>query len=271
MKLARSCASPANSLAAASISGPSGGARLERHRFKTYVRGLDDALGGGIPEGHVILVSGAPGTMKSSLAFAILYENVLREGRKAAYVTLGPSKEALLEQMASLGLADAAALERLSLLDMGNIRKNLNVLQSRGTWLEIFKMYCTNVMKSDPISMLVIDSLDVLETMAKLPDRRSDLYFLFEWLRDLGPLTFLVSERPIDPATASGVPDEAYLADGILQLDQAAAADGSVRRRLRVMKMRASRHDPDFLPLTWVDGGFAVSRDSATTAPASVP
>ncbi len=216
-------------------------------------------------------MSGAPGTMKSSLAFAILYENVLREGRKAAYFTLGPSKEALLEQMASLGLADATALERLTLLDMGNIRKNLNFLQSRGTWLEIFKMYCTNVMKSDPISMLVIDSLDVLETMARMPDRRSDLYLLFEWLRDLGPLTLLVTERPIDPATASGVPDEAYLADGILQLDQPADADGSVRRRLRVMKMRAARHDAGFLPLTWEDGGFAVTRRASDPSPGSAP
>ncbi|MEK6987471.1 MAG: ATPase domain-containing protein, partial [Candidatus Thermoplasmatota archaeon] len=144
---------------------------MERNRVKTYVRGFDDVLGGGIPEGYVVLLSGAPGTMKSSLAFAILYQNVLREGKKAAYFTLEQSKDLLLEQMTSMGMADEKAWENLVLLDMGNIRKNLNFLQGRGTWLELFKMYCNNVMKSDKISILVVDSLDVLETMAKMQDR----------------------------------------------------------------------------------------------------
>ncbi|HYU06790.1 MAG TPA: ATPase domain-containing protein, partial [Thermoplasmata archaeon] len=35
----------------------------DRKRVKTYVRGFDDILGSGIPEGYVVLVSGAPGTM----------------------------------------------------------------------------------------------------------------------------------------------------------------------------------------------------------------
>src|SRR6266540_3188524 len=144
----------------------------DRKRVKTYVRGFDDILGSGIPEGYVVLVSGAPGTMKSSLAFSILYQNALQEGRKSAYFTLEQSKDITLEHMASLGMADPKAWEHLKILDMGNIRKNLNYLQGRGTWLELFKMYCTNVMKADRISILVVDSLDVLETMAKMEDPR---------------------------------------------------------------------------------------------------
>ena len=151
-----------------------GGTRTDRPRIKTFVQGFDDILGSGIPEGYIVLVSGAPGTMKSSLAFSILYQNALREGRKSAYFTLEQSKDITLEHMASLGMADEKAWEHLTVLDMGNIRKNLNYLQGRGTWLELFKMYCNNVMKADRISILVVDSLDVLETMAKMQDRRSE-------------------------------------------------------------------------------------------------
>lgn len=239
---------------------------MERNRIKTYVRGFDDVLGGGIPEGYVVLLSGAPGTMKSSLAFSILYQNVLREGKKAAYFTLEQSKDLLLEQMDSMGMADEKAWENLVLLDMGNIRKNLNFLQGRGTWLELFKMYCNNVMKSDKISILVVDSLDVLETMAKMPDRRSDLYFLFEWLRDLGPLAFLISEKPLDPGPASVAPDEAYLADGIIQLGMYPTADLYVQRRLRVMKLRGTKHDTGYYALSWEDGSFEVSRAMSGSA-----
>jgi len=218
-------------------------------------------LGGGIPEGYVVLVSGAPGTMKSSLTFSILYQNALQENRKCAYFTLEQGKDLILEQMASMGMADARAAEHIVTLDMGNIRKNLNFLQGRGSWLELFKMYCKNVMKADPVSVLVVDSLDVLETMAKMQDRRSELYFLFEWLRDLGPLTFLISERPLERGPGDSSPEEAYLADGILALEMHPTSDLFVHRRLRVVKMRGTKHDTGYYAFSFEDGAFEVTRE----------
>ena len=38
-------------------------------RVKTYIKGLDETMQGGIPAGHITLVSGSAGTMKSSIAF----------------------------------------------------------------------------------------------------------------------------------------------------------------------------------------------------------
>ena len=221
---------------------------------------MDDIVGGGIPDGFVVLLNGAPGTMKSSFAYSILYQNALREGRKSAYFTLEQSKDLTLEHMASLGMADERAAPNITTLDMGNIRKNLNYLQGRGTWLELFKMYCNNVMKMDSISVLVVDSLDVLETMAKMQDRRSELYFLFEWLRDLGPMTILISERPLTTGTGTAPPEEAYLADGIINLEMHPTSDLFVQRRLRVVKMRSTKHETGYYALTFEDGGFEVTR-----------
>src|SRR5438093_9480588 len=48
-------------------------------RVPTFVEGLDESLEGGIPWGHLVLIEGAPGTMKSSLAFSILLHNAARE------------------------------------------------------------------------------------------------------------------------------------------------------------------------------------------------
>src|SRR5216117_1780126 len=106
-----------------------GGMKTDRGRIKTYVRSLDDILGGGLPAGFVVLLNGAPGTMKSSFAFSILYQNALREGRKSAYFTLEQGKDLTLEHMASLGMADERAAPNITTLDMGNIRKNLNYLR----------------------------------------------------------------------------------------------------------------------------------------------
>ncbi|HYY48444.1 MAG TPA: ATPase domain-containing protein [Thermoplasmata archaeon] len=233
--------------------------RTERNRIKTYVRGLDEILGGGIPEGFVVLLTGAPGTMKSSFAYSILYQNALREGRKGAYFTLEQGKDLTLEHMASMGMVDPKAIGHITTLDMGNIRKNLSYLQGRGTWLELFKMYCNNVMKADAVSTLVVDSLDVLEAMAKLQDRRAELYFLFEWLRSLGPLTLLISERPLDLSAGAMAPEEAYLADGVITLEMHPTSDLFIQRRLRVAKMRATKHETGYYALSYGEG-FEVTR-----------
>src|SRR3989454_2438939 len=171
--------------------------------------------------------------MKSSLTYSILYQNALQESRKSAYFTLEQGKDLILEHMASMAMADPRAAEQIVTLDMGNIRKNLSYLQGRVTWLELFKMYCKNVMKADPVSVLVVDSLDVLETMAKMQDRRSELYFLFEWLRDLGPLTFLISERPLDLGTGGASPPQGEPAGGVLGPRRHSTAALFVQRRPR--------------------------------------
>ena len=41
--------------------------------IRTYVTGLDNRIEGGIPKGHIVLIAGESGSMKSSLAWNILY------------------------------------------------------------------------------------------------------------------------------------------------------------------------------------------------------
>src|SRR5881628_1107817 len=73
---------------------------MARPLVKTHIRGFDeDVLRGGIPQGHVVLVRGASGTMKSSLAYYVLYHNAL-EGAPGLYVTLEQTAAGLLEHVA---------------------------------------------------------------------------------------------------------------------------------------------------------------------------
>ena len=52
---------------------PSKGAK----RVSLYIDGFQDALQGGVPEGHVVLVCGTAGTMKTSICFNVLYSEAL--------------------------------------------------------------------------------------------------------------------------------------------------------------------------------------------------
>ncbi len=72
--------------------------------IKTFVRGFDEEIGGGIPQGHVVLVAGPPGTMKSSLAYSILYNNALQDGLTGVYLTMEQDRESLEFQLSRMGM-----------------------------------------------------------------------------------------------------------------------------------------------------------------------
>lgn len=226
---------------------------MAEERIRTYVRGLDEQLQGGIPTGHVVLLAGKPGTMKSSLAFNMLYHNAKDVGRGGVYVTLEQSRESLLGNMAGLGM-DATGLEKkLSVLDLSLIRKKLKQLSNR-SWLEVFKMYIDNLDKTVDIGILTIDSLPVLEVLGKFEDPRDELFRLFEWLRELGITSILITEmqQDSDKFCENG---EDFLSDGIVHLDLR-REDRAVNLYLSVVKMRRTAHKRGYFPLIYDEGGF---------------
>ena len=228
---------------------------MTEERIRTYVRGLDEQLQGGIPAGHVVLLAGKPGTMKSSISFNMLYGNAKNDGRGAVYVTLEQSRESLLANMAGLGM-DATGLEKkLSVLDLSLIRKKLKQLSNK-SWIEVFKMYIENLDKTVDISILAIDSLPVLEVMGKFDDPRDELFRLFEWLRDLGITSVLITEmqQDSDKFCENG---EDFLSDGIIHLDLR-REDRNVNLFLSVVKMRKTAHARGYYPLIFDEGGFEV-------------
>ncbi len=241
---------------------------MTRTRLSTHVKGLDDILQGGIPEGHIVLITGAPGTMKSTLAFSVLYHNALKKGTKGLYLTLEQSKASLIAHVESMGMADAKAYKKISLFDMAALRKNLSFIKAEGSWNTLLKAYLTNLMETDPYEFLIIDSLNVLETLGNFDARRTDLFYLFEWLKDLGATTFLLSES--GDGLRAGESDEAYLADGILHLSLYSVSDLDVQRRIRAVKMRATKHEMGSFALVWNDAFFEITRAVSIGRPAKV-
>ena len=59
---------------------------------------------GGIPQGHICIVAGASGAMKSSLTFSMLYNAVLYGETSGIYVSLEQGKDSLRSHMANMGM-----------------------------------------------------------------------------------------------------------------------------------------------------------------------
>ncbi len=227
-------------------------------RVKTYVKSLDEQLSGGIPENHVVLIAGKPGTMKSSLAFNILYNNANRDDISGVYVTLEQSRDSLLVNMEGLGMTMAGLEREISVLDLGMIRKKLTQLTNQ-TWMEVFQMYLKNLKKNMDIKLVVIDSLPVLEVMAKFDNPRDDLFKFFEWLRDLEVTAFLITEMQQDTEQFAQFGED-FLADGIVHLDLKRDMN-TVNLFLSVVKMRQTPHKRGYYPLIFDKNGFELVAD----------
>lgn len=229
-------------------------------RVKTFVEGLDETMGGGIPWGHVVLIQGAPGTMKSSLAFSMLLQNADREGLHTLYISLEERASSLLAQMGSLGLKLHVGQGSLVLLDP---RTAKGLLSEHKDWVEILEKALAAIQAERGLDLVVIDSLEALEVLAKFQDHRREMFRLFEWLRDLGVTSFLITERPdwvIAGHVIQGRWDEDFLADGVVHLRQHLVSDLEVQRRLRIVKMRGTRHEAGYSALVLDEGRFRVTR-----------
>ena len=229
-------------------------------RVRTYIHNFDDYIQGGVPKGQVVLINGTPGTMKSSVCYSILYNNAKNKGIRSCYMTLEQSNENLLQQMNLMGMDDPKVQDMVFILDLATIRKNVTEMMSKGSWLQVFKMYAEQVQKEHGFEILVLDSLDVLEMAAQMnSDRRNDLFYLFMWLRSLNVTSFLISESSPDQMSG-GRFDEGYLADGVISLKLQNIGESDVQRRIRAVKLRSTNHKTGYFSLMFSDGMFRATQ-----------
>ena len=233
-------------------------------RIYTYVDGLDEALNGGLPEGHVVIVAGPPGTLKSSLCLSVAANNAARERRPVLYITLEESRESFSVQARSLGLPIEEAGGLLTVLEARDFRAE--VPRTGEDWVDAFAAVLATLRVERPFEILILDALEGLEAIARFTDRRRAIFRLFEHLRSLGVTTLVVAERPdvvVHGNVVYGRWAEDFLADGILHLRQHLVSDVEVQRRVRIVKMRGTRHETGYMALLVDDGRLRATRAMA--------
>ncbi len=235
------------------------------NRVRTFVEGFDDALGGGIPRGNVVLISGLPGTMKSSLAYNILFQNSAHNSSRGLYVTLEQRRNDIESQMYSMGYTREEPLNNIEIFDIARIRKEAGDRAEAKFWIEYLKRVVSLKRKVSDFNTFVLDSLDAMEFLERAEGKRSQLFHLFEWLRDWGVTAFLITEASPEP-TIQGLTwgekrsEADYLADGIIHLKMHQVNDVDIQRRIRCVKMRGTRHETSYFALVFENGVFSITR-----------
>lgn len=246
-------------------------------RIKTYIKGLDENMQGGIPEGHVTLLHGAPGTMKSSLAFSIMYNEAIINKKISLYVSLEQSYASLIKNMVNMGFnLDAVNiiyvndLAKFNLImknvkpnegniimaDISCIRKQVKDVKTdeNRSWLNVVKniiLKATNMVKVD---IVTFDSLAALYTVSTFNNPRMELFYFFEFLRDLEVSSYLISEE-YKTNGKDMYENEAFLADGIIQL-RLTPFRRNIVREIKIDKMRATKCNNDVFSFEYKNGAF---------------
>ena len=120
-------------------------------------------------------------------------------------------------------------------------------------------MYLKNLKKNMDIDLVVIDSLPILEVMARFDSPREELFHFFEWLRDMDITAFLITEM-VQGSERFCNNGEDFLADGILHLDLR-RDENDVKLWVSIVKMRQTYHSRSYLPLIFDKDGFEVVTD----------
>ena len=231
---------------------------MDNGRIKTYIKGFDEHMAGGIPKGSLVLICGPPGTMKTTMAYNILFNSAKEDDVRGTFFSLEQGRESLLNQMAGLGMDLKEVGDKLSIVDFGLIRRNLERMESKN-WLDIFKMYAENLKKNTEYDILVIDSLPVLEVLSSFKNPREDLFYFFEWLRELDVTCIIICEMPAN-SDNYGEYGEDYISDGIIHTKMERMNDENIQRRIRCVKMRGTDHSTDYFTLLVEKGDLQVAR-----------
>jgi circadian clock protein KaiC len=208
-------------------------------RVSTGITGLDALMGGGIPAGDSLVLTGPTGSGKTTFAMHFVLAGLVA-GESAVVAVFEERPDVYLARAARFGSAfsDAVAAGRLRVIYLRPL--DLSVDE---TLQEIRES-----VQDIGASRVVIDSINGFE-MALAPtfreDFRESLYRLIGTLTRLGVTTYSTVEiEAQDRATLTGY-HVSFLTDIILS-QRYAEIDGALHKVLLVVKMRGSDHSRDF-------------------------
>jgi KaiC/GvpD/RAD55 family RecA-like ATPase len=213
------------------------GSSEARARVPTGIVGLDEMIGGGFPTGHVVLVTGLPGTGKTCFGLQFLMAGAAA-GEKGVFLSLEEDVAPLLESARQfqwpIDSVVRSGMLKVLRIDPKETRQSLHRIQGE-LGKELLGLGARRI---------VVDSVSLLNMLSDDESgRRATLFALAAACREAGATTVLTAEAdPIHPEVSRDGLSE-YVADGVLLLGYRTGADGHrVGLSLRVLKMRRTAH-----------------------------
>lgn len=223
----------------------------------TGIPGLDDTLRGGLRTGKMYLLSGAPGTGKTTFSLQFIAEGI-RRGERCLYIAVSGGVEDLADMAEAAGIyLDPALYTGHAVEITGEIMEgpaqrifHSAEMEPSGAMKELLEQ----VRRVQP-QRLVIDSLSDLRLLSE--DLVSFRRFVLATRREFDSqectvlFTNNVGQSEFDAHMET-------ICHGVIRLEQAALGYGPVRRRLLVLKLRGRGYRSGWHDYTITQAGIRV-------------
>jgi circadian clock protein KaiC len=212
-------------------------------RRKTGVKKLDKMMGGGIPQGHILLVGGNTGSGKSTLGMHFLEEGI-KQGEAGLLVSLEESITQIIKTAKEHDWDFDKHIEDRMLI---SVSADLIDIYPDKLLYEV-----VHAVEENDIKRVVIDSISSMQSSAFARDYVRDfLLQLTAFFKSKGInclATYLTTEmfgahsKQLMSSTVSSELELSSIVDGIV-LMRYVERDQEVRKLLSVLKMRGSDHE----------------------------
>jgi len=221
-------------------------------RLSTGVGGLDDIIEGGLIPNRVYLVTGPPGSGKTTLSLQFLIQGA-REGEKGLYVSLIQKPEDVVMDMARYdpGIVPYVKDRKILLYDLGPVLWRES--SKAPTWRSVLSRI-REVAEAAKITRLVIDPLTAIGFPDTFPaEKRTELARFIRNIEELGITAILVDEM----TEMDKYREEHYLVSGIIMMHYFMHEDRMIRA-IQVLKMRGTKHDTSMKVMKFSNDGIVV-------------
>lgn len=222
-------------------------------RVSSGVSGLDELVGGGLPEGRLYVLSGPPGSGKTTLSTQFLLAGA-KQRESCLFVSMHESRADIVEDMSGyeFGFDRAIETNRLTFVDVFSA-DGKRLFRPPGKHRDASSLVnrLTGFIDSNDIERVVIDSTMLLEHF--LSDTENNTIQFLTSLKRTDATIVLISEMT-DPTAYA---DEHYLAHGVIFLHNF-LEDGGMQRGIQVLKMRGTEIETDIHDLSFESDGLRV-------------
>lgn len=226
--------------------------------FRDTIPGLDRVFHTDVEYPKVTLITGPPGSMKTSFCYSLMTRYVEKTGTFGLYTTLEESVDSHLDNMESLGIDLSLNMQISDITDLREIDQiveedeETDYIDFLETMLRHFKKE-----KGDDFKVFALDSLGALYSLMEHEENiRKKMFYFFKLLRDLDLYSFVVMERTLG-GEANLLGNEGFLVDGVIMLG-IDRNRGKLTRYLQIEKMRACKHSMEKHAIDIGDNGLKI-------------